>query len=352
MNKIPKDDRLNTLALSELLKDTQNSYKHLLFGFLLKEIKTRTNIELFFTPSEIQRGMLEIAEYPAIKCHLSLGIRDQTISNLRGEKEISHHDLDLLRWVPYRLIRPFFSKELKNKKEGIVNQTILQLAAKEFVGSNPPLYRLVVNDHRQLEHIEIHPRWRDYLLTHFEIIDGWRRWHWSNYLQRRNPSALNVILKLEKPSRSTKKLNELRKIWRNMQIADEESIRCTYSNNLIEVSGIVVDHFIPWNYLGHDQSWNLCPTIQSINSKKSDKLPRQYYLKSLALIQHNTLTWMKKTQSQKRWEIFSEDYITSLQISEDKLLNKFEFDKALERTISPHYVLAMNMGFETDWTVS
>ena len=58
MNKIPKDDRLNTLALSELLKDTQNSYKHLLFGFLLKEIKTRTNIELFFTPSEIQRGAL------------------------------------------------------------------------------------------------------------------------------------------------------------------------------------------------------------------------------------------------------------------------------------------------------
>lgn len=71
MIKIPKDEQLNTEALGELLLETQNSYKHLLFGFLLYELPRRSSTNLLFTPAELQAGMLKIAEFPAMKCHLS-----------------------------------------------------------------------------------------------------------------------------------------------------------------------------------------------------------------------------------------------------------------------------------------
>jgi len=56
MIKIPKDEQLNTEALGELLLETQNSYKHLLFGFLLYELPRRSSTNLLFTPAELQAG--------------------------------------------------------------------------------------------------------------------------------------------------------------------------------------------------------------------------------------------------------------------------------------------------------
>jgi hypothetical protein len=348
MIQIPKDERLDTEALGELLEETQNSYKHLLFGYLLHEIPKRTPANLVFTTAELQAGMLKIAEFPAMKCHLSLGLRDQTKNILYGTQVAAEIENELLRWVPYRLIRPFFREQLKNKPEQIINQSILVFSEKSFSSPHPPLYRLIAND-KKLISIEIHKSWQAYLVSHLEIIDGWRRWHWATYLQRRNPSALNVMQKIERPSRQTHELKKMRAIWRDMLKSNTEIIRCTYTDYILASEEIVVDHYFPWSYLGHDQSWNLCPTIQSINSKKSDRLPLKANLNSLALIQHKTLHWFKNTQSQKKWDLFSEEYFAALQLSEEQLLDKSELEMALERAISPHYQLAQNMGFKVGW---
>jgi hypothetical protein len=348
MIQIPKDDKLNTEALGKILNDTQNSYKHLLFGYIFHELPKRASNNLVFTPAEMQTGMLKIAEFPAIKCHLSLGLDDQTKHILSGTQVTSIIEDALLKYVPYRLLRPFFREELKNKPDQIINQSILQLAEQGFSGPSPPLYRLRTENSKLIS-IEIHKSWQHYLVSHFEIIDGWRQWHWATYLQRRNPSALNVMQKLVRPNRQTHELNKIRTIWREMSKSHSAIIRCTYSNSLIESEEIVVDHYLPWSYLGHDQSWNLCPTVQSINSKKSDQFPSEAYLKSLALIQHRTLHWMKQTQSKKKWGLFSEEYLSALQISEEQLLDRSELELALERASTPHYLLAKNMGFKAGW---
>ena len=348
MTKIPEDDRLDTFALAGILKDTQNSYKHLLFGYLLHELPKRDFRSLVFTPQELQVGMLKVAEFPAMKCNLSLGRRDQTVAILSGARVSSLDGTDLLEWVPFRLLRPFFKEQLKNRPDEMINQSIVQLAEQCFRGPSPSLYRIAVNN-RKLAYIEVHANWQEYLVTHLKIIDAWRRWYWASYLQRRNPSALNVMSKLERPNRQTHELNKIREIWRVMSKSDSGAIRCTYSNKQILATDIVVDHYLPWSYLGHDQPWNLCPTTQSINSQKSDKLPAKSNLKSLAFIQHRTLKWMKATQSSKRWEVFSEDYLASLQISEEQLLNQSELEMALEQAISPHYLFAQQMGFKVGW---
>ncbi len=86
---------------------------------------------------------------------------------------------------------------------------------------------------------------------------------------------------------------------------------------------------LPWSYLGHDQSWNLCPTFKSINCKKSDNFPSEKNLKSLASIQHKTLIWFKTTQSQTKWDLFAEEYLTALQLSEAQLFDQKELEVAL-----------------------
>ena len=37
---------------------------------------------------------------------------------------------------------------------------------------------------------------------------------------------------------------------------------------------ISIDHFVPWSYVAHDEFWNLSPTTRSINSSKSNNLPK------------------------------------------------------------------------------
>lgn len=35
-----------------------------------------------------------------------------------------------------------------------------------------------------------------------------------------------------------------------------------------------VDHFIPWSFVMNDELWNLMPMDSSLNSSKSNKLPK------------------------------------------------------------------------------
>ena len=81
-------------------------------------------------------------------------------------------------------------------------------------------------------------------------------------------------------------------------------------------------------------------------------MPSEVNLESLALIQHRTLNWFKSTQSQKKWELFSEEYMAALQLTEEQLLDKTQLQIALDRAITPHYQLAQNMGFKSGWIAS
>ena len=52
-----------------------------------------------------------------------------------------------------------------------------------------------------------------------------------------------------------------------------------------------IDHFVPWQYVAHDELWNLSPTTPSINSKKGNKLPNwDDYYKELAELEYKAYT--------------------------------------------------------------
>lgn len=348
MIQLPKDAILDIRALSKIFDKTQNSYKLLLFGFLLREIPKRAQNQLFFNRVELDKGMLKIAEFPVLKCRLSLGQRDQTAAALQRGEDTRLGQIDLLRWVPYRLIRPFFSDSLSTQAEQVINSEVAVKSEQAYESQSPALYKIVFSN-REMAGIEIHPFWQAYLVQHRSIVEAWWQWHWASYLQRRNPGALNVMQKLERPARQHQELDRVRKLWREIAQTGGRDIRCTFTRNPIQPSEIVVDHFLPWSYVGHNQKWNLCPTTQAINSRKSDLLPSDTYLKSLVDIQMLTLQWVRNTKPERDWSIFIEEYETALQLKDDELLIYPRVDEAIRSALQPHFQLAKNLGFSSEW---
>lgn len=114
-------------------------------------------------------GMLTVAWHPAKVFRLSLGVRDQAVEVLDGVDlvvdrgplgaralriALNRHRPDcdaLLRWVPYRLIAPFFAEELRGSPDGARNSAIRTMATELFL-TRRPLYRFLGR-----EEIEIHP---------------------------------------------------------------------------------------------------------------------------------------------------------------------------------------------------
>jgi len=89
------------------------------------------------------------------------------------------------------------------------------------------------------------------------------------------------LYKLIKPI-ERKGLTKQRKFWDTFIDNHNADIKCIYTGEPIIKGNYDVEHFIPWSFVSHDQLWNLLPSDSSINSSKSNKLPRlDKYLSSL-----------------------------------------------------------------------
>ena len=123
-------------------------------------------------------------------------------------------------------------------------------------------------------------------------------------------------------------------------------IRCIYTKTELHSNSYELDHFIPWSFVSHDLLWNLIPSDGSINSSKSDKLPKmEIYLPRMADLQQHSIKVMVK---QKGCAKIMEDY-ASLGYTPEQLakLSKGEFRTIYEKVFMPLSQIASNMGFET-----
>ncbi|GAB4301934.1 MAG: hypothetical protein Fur0025_42430 [Oscillatoriaceae cyanobacterium] len=220
MTSLPPSENLDIAIFSSLFEKTTNSYKHLFFWSLLeilrqKQFDDSRRIEF----REITIEMLVTAWYPYAYSQLEFGSQDMIPEQLNNLKLTRHsqqigiftnieqnqlrqtiaaHPLDeqikpLMRFVPYRLIRPFFEQELRGKKDVKVNREILELAETEF-DSIKPLYRFTTN-----QAIQIHPEWAYYLKNHYSAVRNWAFWEWVDYMHRRNPNYSDIASKLLPP---------------------------------------------------------------------------------------------------------------------------------------------------------
>ncbi|MBV7273767.1 HNH endonuclease [Clostridiaceae bacterium UIB06] len=361
-NNLPHSNKVESRIFSTLLDDDRvvASYKmYWLLGILDEVCEGKEEIEF----NRIIARMIVYAWYPTLQYRLSFGSFDNLkkpinyIAETLGfkpncdeakllaaitaseDKELQRMIKDLTYHVPYRLISPFFKKQLEGVKDSSKNKLIVELS----IESETCLYKIIKDK------IILNTGWADYLKENYRVIKSWIYYKIIVFLQKRNPNTPAVALKLEAPK--IRKLSSATKLWNEIVIAknikDIYTGKEFYSENYEEYGVFSIDHFIPWSFVLHDQFWNLTPTFKNINSKKNDDLLLyDKYIGDFCDIQYEAFMYV----CEKKVNSALEEYMDAFRLEDIyefyRHCNKEIFNSQLKKCISPLYQIAVNQGFQ------
>ena len=365
---LPGMNSLNIAALSQLFDKRTTSYKILFFWACIELLNKRntTNGGLILDTKNIVVEMLALAWVPHNLFRLSFGDQDQVgvvLESIQFDVEEKRAGLatqqqrlrekireqyecvgavQLLRYVQFRILQPFFAEELRGKRDQDKNDLIVDLANQYFNANNPALYRFCSNG----EKIEFHSLWVEYFTRNYLIIIGWIEHHWVNYLQRKNPNTPSIPLKVKAPLKRDP-LTRQREYWKN--IVGQADVRCIYTNHIMQPDSFDLDHFLPWSFVCHDQLWNLIPVTHEANSSKGNCLPSDRYIKPFVELQHFGLTESSSLISERKWHNAVEPYVRDLHLSVNEIVHIGQLEQAYSRVLSPMIDLASQSGFSVGW---
>jgi 5-methylcytosine-specific restriction endonuclease McrA len=198
--------------------------------------------------------------------------------------------------------------------------------------------------------IEVDETWAEYLYKNKEILKGWTQLKLIHYLQNKNPSVPGIADKIEPPVE--RNIERVRKYWK-LIIKKDPTIKDIYGDIVLNDVDISIDHFIPWQYVAHDELWNLHPTTKSINSSKSNSLPSwKKYFESLGELEYRAYVMRDQYEDIAHefnkiapYHLNNQDIRNLLYV---KGLNKNDFIERLEHVIRPVYESAQTLGFK-EW---
>jgi hypothetical protein len=231
---LPLAPRLNISIFARLFSDTTNSYKYLFFQALLDSLLKADFKEAVIPFDLIIEDICKKAEYPIRVCKLNFGKQDQMFKFIDDEKLARK---ELLKYVPTRTISVFFEQEWRDYKalkgsefnnsrksfDHLKEPFFREISDREFF-TKKPLYRFMLNG------LEVHPEWLLYIKENYPVIESWAKWHWLEYLQRRNPNVPSIATKLEEPN-TRASLKKQKIFW--SKFISEKGFRCIYSSESI-----------------------------------------------------------------------------------------------------------------------
>ncbi|MGJ8715665.1 MAG: HNH endonuclease domain-containing protein [Maribacter stanieri] len=342
----------------KIFSNTQNSYKYYWWLSII-EICYKNNIkEICF--NEIALKTISKLWYPVNYFKLSFGKIDQCSKHIKQiqkkyhlEDNISEDDLyqfliehknsdsltkitnELTRYVPYRLIRPWFNEETRALKDSLVNSKILELQNE----TGP-----YIIDYESKK-IMVTKDWFQWINTNYTLIKTYTLFELIKYLEKENPNVANLSKKLEKPN--IRNLSTPTKYWKKFIAKEPYQTDIFQSIQLIHLEKISIDHFLPWSFMTHDLIWNLHPINKNINSSKSNNLPHKSYFEDFYTLQYKFCNFLLHQQSNKPLE----DYYSLFNCSNEELksLSREQFTIRLDSLYAPQYEIAKNMGFECNW---
>ena len=362
----PNHQNLEIQKLSTVFNNTATSYKFYWFYSLLKMVKhDKSEVEL----TDLYVQMVVNVWYPNHYFKINFGVQDR-LRNLANEalkleiidlkidseekevfKKLSNfvvekpkHSftknlLKLSHYVPFRFIRPWLDSEVKGLQNGKLNKEIQRLAT---VGTSHKLPYYFDNDKLIFDE-----DWFDYFQQHLKIMEDFCFWNLLNYLQKRNQNVPNIAAKLFPPTIGDRNLAKQHNFWKQILAVQNQPIRCVYSNEII-TDKYSLDHFIPWSFVTHNQLWNLTPIMQSVNSQKSNNLPKlDLYFEPLATLQFQVFQTAFQLKLNKKLEDYLDVFNSDL--NQIQQLSETEFKNKLRQQIEPLSQIAANMGFTQNW---
>lgn len=333
--QLPYSDELNIGYLSRLFDNTTNCYKFFWFQAILRKVDGN---HCRFSFNELINEMIADAWYMVTEYRLRLGPLGIT-DNLEEVVKYIHENYG------------FMSSE---KRDEITIERSMWNGSKQNLTDE-------INRQRRLMYyftlvsglgtvIEVDGLWAEYLIKHKEILKGWTQLKLIKYLQNKNPSVPGIADKIETPA--ARDIERVRKYWK-LIIQIDPSLRDIYGEIVLADENISVDHFVPWQYVAHDELWNLHPTTRSINSSKSNSLPSwTLYFNSLGELEYRAY----ELKSQNELVAHEFQKIAPYHLNNQEIRNQLYADgldrevfiERLEHVIRPVYESAQTQGFK-EW---
>ena len=146
-----------------------------------------------------------------------------------------------------------------------------------------------------------------------------------------------------------RKLGKVRNLWKG--ILDLTQIRDVFTDEEIPREKYDVDHFVPWSFVMNDELWNLMPMDPSLNSSKSNRLPRwDPFFDRFASNQYILYGFIhEKPEIHKRFEACYRDNLHSIWAGQElyrKGNSRETFFSILQKNMQPVYDSARRQGYE------
>lgn len=286
-------------AFLNIFSDAAASYKFLWFLAILDSLPNNRDGDCILPLPQLVLRMLKSAEEPLRRFRLHFGYHDNMEKYLqaaeefpgfvdarkKGDDELAARILrqtpvynKILAMAPLFLLSSFLPGHINKKSRSVVRRFAKQLADE----GRQPLYYFS-DDHAN---IIVPAAWVEYLCENYEIVRGWTLWNWGLFLQARNRNVPGVVAKILKPSKGG--LIAPRDFWKRVIQSAPETAVCIYSNKKLSPlpNKFEVDHFLPWEFVCHDNLWNLVPTSAEINVSKGARLPDAKLISRLAQLHH------------------------------------------------------------------
>ena len=374
---IIKGNYHNTLDIegfSHMMKDPSYCYKFYWLEAIVKLISTGVEMATF---DDVINEMICNAWYSVREFHIHLSgmqmdgqVRDgleravlrlAEISNLPAnaskieiKNAIKEHDRELkaakeqlTNMVPYRALAGFFSLH----DEVVDWESVRRLTAYiERINREVVLLPYTLGESSKLKkEIYFQPAWVEMIRDNTVSILGWIQYEKVKWLQNNNPEVPGLVYKLAPMDEKMRKLNRVRKLWEGVLTFNE--VRDVFTGQAVVSKQYDVDHFIPWSFMMNDELWNLMPMDSSLNSVKSNRLPKwdpffarfaenQYIMYGLV---------HEKPEIHKLFEACYRDNLHSIWAGQElyrKGNSKEEFFGILEKNMQPVYDSARRQGYE------
>lgn len=293
------DEYQNTLDLegfSNMMKNPSYCYK---FYWLEAIVNLISEGVVSTTFNDIIDEMIANAWYSVVEFHIHLSgvvagdVRDgleraviklhelselsSNASKLEIKNAIKEHDKklnkvksQLTNMVPYRALAGFFIKS-----DEIVNwDSIPRLVAyiQDFDKKTARLPYVLGTSPGLKKEVFFNPSWMKMIQDNTVPILGWIQYEKVKWLQNNNPEVPGLVYKLAPLNDKMRKLSKVRDLW--TAVMTTNPIHDVFNDSVIDINEYDVDHFVPWSFVMNDELWNLMPMDSSLNSSKSNKLPK------------------------------------------------------------------------------
>jgi hypothetical protein len=174
-----------------------------------------------------------------------------------------------------------------HQNERVYSQAIRKIVSRlrvdvcwRFLLANGQQYKLYELDERKMRIVftmNAFKELKDYGVLLTQLIN----YKWAQLLEQFNriPKIVSKIKGSQDNQIRRKNLSKFRDIllqeYSNGRIVD------FYTDEIIEMIDVSIDHVIPWSFMYSDDVWNLVITSKSKNSQKSNNVPKKVFIEKL-----------------------------------------------------------------------